>query len=182
MSHRVTGARRAASLLLAVAALGGAGAYAWQRTAERTDRGEPALHATSTRDASSPSASRLERELRATYGAHADAALGAGGSVASTPTGFSLRSGGEDESTREDGTDLRVDLPVRAGEPMRFTLPGGASTTVRESSVRGEASRVGRAVSYAREGGRAYWSQRRGGVEEWLDLEAGLAHAGRELA
>jgi MYXO-CTERM domain-containing protein len=117
--------------------------------------------------------------LRANYAAHAEHVLGAAGRVLrETSGGFALDSHG-----RAEANAMRLELPRDGRDPIVFRHDEGTEPIrVAELGVRGPASQDGNAVSYERDGGRVYWAHSPGGFEEWLDLDAGRAFAGREVA
>ncbi|XXX77968.1 kelch repeat-containing protein [Sorangium sp. So ce134] len=77
---------------------------------------------------------------------------------------------------------LHAALPASGEGKVRFHLPGGFEIGVREIGAEGEGAVVERAVAYRREGGRSFWSVVGEGYEEWLLLEAGVAHGDAPVA
>jgi hypothetical protein len=74
-------------------------------------------------------------------------------------------------------------LPLDARDALELSMGQHAPLRVYEEGARGAVERVEGAASYAREGGRSYWTTAEGhGFEEWLELERGLAYADRVVA
>ena len=68
---------------------------------------------------------------------------------------------------------LETVLPGKAEAGIVWTGQGGFAPRVREVEATGEGALEGSAVTYARPGGRSYWTALAGGgLEEWLLLEA----------
>jgi hypothetical protein len=91
-----------------------------------------------------------------------------------TPEGFASRPRAATPGTFHlGGEPMEAMLSVRAEDGLRFHGRSGFALTVREVGAAGAAMREGTAVTYARAGGRSYWSaMANGGAEEWLLLEA----------
>ncbi|MDI1429166.1 Kelch repeat-containing protein [Polyangium sorediatum] len=79
--------------------------------------------------------------------------------------------------TRPLPSGLRVLLPRRAEDPVRFELPGDVSVHVREIGAGGEGAIAAHAVVYGRADGTSFWTATGAGYEEWLWLEQGVAAA-----
>lgn len=132
-----------------------------------------------TSRAPSPIASDRAATLRRTFGAHASEPFAeplrieAASRVATTPIASAAP-----EST------LRLTLPARGEDELVFDLGGDTQFHVRELGTLGASETIDGALSYAHRDGRVYWSSGEGGhgYEEWLDLRAGIAFAGREVA
>ncbi|WP_437281591.1 kelch repeat-containing protein [Sorangium sp. So ce375] len=77
---------------------------------------------------------------------------------------------------------LEATMPALGEEAIRLRLPDGFEARVREVGAEGEGAVVERAVAYPRKGGTSFWAARDDGYEEWLMLEAGVAHAGAPVA
>lgn len=75
-------------------------------------------------------------------------------------------------------------LPADARDALSLGWSGQAPLRVYEDGASGASEPIRGAVSYAREGGRSYWtiSSEAGGFEEWLAIDAGLADGDRVLA
>lgn len=134
------------------------------------------------------------------FGEHGRAVLAHDPVIASTAAGLTLT------ATMPAGTPLRgavasggmpalpavgspaveavLALPTDARDALSLGWSGRAPLHVYEEGASGASEPIGGAVSYAREGGRSYWtvSSGGGGFEEWLALDAGLARGDRVLA
>jgi N-acetylneuraminic acid mutarotase len=88
------------------------------------------------------------------------------------------------ERASSDGTTaLRVPHDARGALELRL----GSRETLRvfEEGARGASETIAETVSYARHGGRSYWTEAGGGTpgfEEWLEIAPGLAYGDRVLA
>ncbi|KYF92779.1 hypothetical protein BE20_01470 [Sorangium cellulosum] len=112
--------------------------------------------------------------LRARFPEQATQVLTAGAGFVATGQGFMARSRGEVPGRfRPAGEAIEAVLPVRGEEGLRFRGHRGFAFAVREFGAAGDAALEGSAVTYARAGGRSYWTAMAdGGAEEWLLLEA----------
>lgn len=129
------------------------------------------------------------RALEADYGPYAEAVLGPRPHIEADADGFELVSREIAEtasapvaSSSAAPTNFRMRLPRSGDEPVTFQIDGH-EVRVTEIGVNGSAERTEGAITYAREGGRIYWTEsENGGYEEWLDIEAGRAYADRPIA
>ena len=125
-------------------------------------------------------AARAERTLATSYSTHAADILDA-------RTGFERRGEGfarapDARSGPQRGErDLEIELP-RRGEGVIAVSAGGLAIRVREIDASGEGALAGSAVAYPRAGGTSLWTATPEGAEEWLLLDAGVAHAGSVAA
>ncbi|XXT20681.1 kelch repeat-containing protein [Sorangium sp. So ce429] len=125
-------------------------------------------------------------ELRFRFPGQAAQVLEGSEAFAAVDGGFALASTGdairEVEALFEHRGGLHASLPASGEGKLRFHLPGGFEVGVREIGAEGEGTIVERAVAYRREGGTSFWSAVDGGYEEWLLLDAGVAHGGAAVA
>jgi hypothetical protein len=77
---------------------------------------------------------------------------------------------------------LRVELPGEASEPILLHGQKGFEARVIEAGAQGPARPVEHAIAYAREAGVSVWSEKQGGVEEWIHVPAARASAERAAA
>jgi MYXO-CTERM domain-containing protein len=115
-------------------------------------------------------------DLRARFPDHAAHVLEASGSFAAADDGFLPAASAIPAARR----GLTVRLPKTGSTAIRFELPSGFTTEVRERGLGGEGVIAGRAVAYARDGGTSYWAATDEGYEEWLMLDPGVATADRD--
>jgi hypothetical protein len=85
-------------------------------------------------------------------------------------------------ATPEGTRPFRMVLPASGRDPVELHIESRDVLRVHEEGVHGRAERIDGTVSYARDGGRSYWTQGEQGFEEWLELEAGRAYTGRVIA
>lgn len=111
-------------------------------------------------------------ELRERFGEHADDVL--------TTSAHVTREGGAFRLA-PPGSELSVSLPFDAHDGIEIGVAGSV-VRVREAGLRGRGERIEGTVSYEHDVGRSYFTEGEGGLEEWLDVRAGLAFAGREIA
>ncbi|AUX46017.1 uncharacterized protein SOCE26_075200 [Sorangium cellulosum] len=100
-----------------------------------------------------------------------------------TGEGFIVRSPRAGRGFRPASETIEAVLPARGEEGLRLRGQKGFALTVRELGAAGEGTIEGGAVTYARAGGRSYWTvMEGGGVEEWLLLEAEAVSRGAPVA
>jgi len=80
------------------------------------------------------------------------------------------------------GAHFDVSLPAAGDGDIRFTTHGGQEVRIRERGAIGPATRQEGAIAYRREGGRAFWTVKDDGVEEWLAVEAASVVRGEPVA
>lgn len=77
---------------------------------------------------------------------------------------------------------FHVTMPERGADAIEMHVTPEVTLRVFEEDVTGDAQQVDGAVSYARSGGRVYWTGFENGFEEWLAIEEGLAHVDQAVA
>ncbi|HTN85300.1 MAG TPA: hypothetical protein VL242_16495, partial [Sorangium sp.] len=124
-------------------------------------------------DAGEPSQGPSEA-LRARFPQQVTQVLAAGAGFVPTREGFVARSREEVPGRFQPAAEtIEAVLPARGEHGLRFRGQRGFSFAVREIGAAGEAALERSAVTYARTGGRSYWTAMAGGgAEEWLLLEA----------
>ncbi|KYF48480.1 hypothetical protein BE04_18360 [Sorangium cellulosum] len=112
--------------------------------------------------------------LRARFPQQVTQVLAAGAGFVATGQGFVARSRGEMPGRFRPAAEMiEAVLPVKGEQGLRFRGQRGFAFAVREIGAAGDAALEGSAVTYARTGGRSYWTAMAGGgAEEWLLLEA----------
>jgi N-acetylneuraminic acid mutarotase len=91
--------------------------------------------------------------------------------------------GDQSATTPGEASDV-LRVASNAREAILLSFAARAPLRVFEEGADGQSEAIEGTVSYSREGGRSYWTVAEGsaGFEEWLDIEAGRAYAGRVLA
>ena len=122
--------------------------------------------------------------LRERFPEQADEVLGAGAGFLATKEGFLASAQPREGRFVPTGEALETVLPARGDQAVIFRgLTSGFSVRVREIDASGDALREGNAMTYARPGGRSYWTAGvDGGAEEWLLLEKEQVTAGEPVA
>ncbi len=148
------------------------GAHAWDVLSHR-----PSIAATA-------GGLMLERAASAEHPAtNTDGATASVSALANTPALGMPGSPLAPSGTAAAPSPEQVWLPSHASGAIELTLRGAPLLRVFEEGARGASERVEGTVSYAREGGRSYWTVAEGhGFEDWLDLDAGVAYADRVVA
>ncbi|WP_236519235.1 kelch repeat-containing protein [Sandaracinus amylolyticus] len=114
-------------------------------------------------DPSSDSASPLS-----VYGPHEEAVLGAPVSIEPVRGGLRLAA--------RDARPSRPSVTLDDAGRCEIRFADGTVLRVRERGALGAPSPLRGTIGWRREDGRAYWSAAGGAVEEWIDVDAGLAH------
>jgi MYXO-CTERM domain-containing protein len=124
-----------------------------------------------------------EAQLRASFPEQAAEVLEHRDAFVAASETFTLRAAEVTGAALPTGT-LRAVLPRLAEKAIRLDLglQGDFSVKVHELDLEGEGALAGGAVAYRRAGGTAFWAAHDAGVEEWLQLEAGLAFADKVVA
>ncbi|WP_275936137.1 kelch repeat-containing protein, partial [Sorangium cellulosum] len=111
--------------------------------------------------------------LRARFPEQVTQVLAAGAGFVATGEGFVGRKREAAGGFRPAGETIEVVLPAKGEEGLHLRGERGFAVTVRELGAAGVGGIEGSAVTYARAGGRSYWTANAGGsAEEWLLLEA----------
>ncbi len=129
----------------------------------------------------SPAASALRRS----FPEQAEALLDGEPRFVPTAEGFALRPAEAPGLATTSAGGLRAELPRHAENPLRIEAKsslGSFTVKVRERGARGEITAAGSALSHTRPEGTSFWAAVPGGLEEWLLLDAGVAHAGEVVA
>jgi len=123
-------------------------------------------------------ASRIERTLASSYPLQAAHIVEAKAAFERRDEGFA-RAPSERAAALHGALDLA--LPRRGEERIQLSA-GGLEVSVREIDAEGEGSLAGSAVAYPRAGGTSLWTATPDGAEEWLLLDADVAHTGSVAA
>ncbi len=110
--------------------------------------------------------------LQARFSAQAGEVL-AGEGFLRTAEGFATRpQEAAPGAFRLAGERIKLTLPGKGEEPLVFEGQRGFALRVRALGMLGDGAPFGSSVTYARPGGRSYWTASARGAEEWLLLEA----------
>jgi hypothetical protein len=119
-----------------------------------------------------------QEALRSRFPAHADRVLASEHPFVASERGFSLGAPRSSAGFRGPG----IELPADASDPILFRDLSQTEVRVYPIGVVGEGVQTEGAVAYRREGGASFWTAARGGVEEWLHLDAEVVRAGKAVA
>jgi hypothetical protein len=125
--------------------------------------------------------------VQAVYAAHRDLVFERPVDIAASDVGLVMRNRvPEMEDVSPTAPELvdrfHVTMPERGADAIEMHVTPDVTLRVFEDDMTGDAQQVDGAVSYARSGGRVYWTGFENGFEEWLAIEEGLAHAAQAVA